>query len=357
MKPLLTIIVLLALVFVTPKTYAQEYPDYSWTFISNPAASGWDTAKLSLLKKYVTDSTHITGMMVIHKSKVVFEYGDLEENSYIASCRKSLLAMIYGEHIKQGEIRLDATLDELGIDDNGGLLATEKTATVRDIISARSGVFHPASYPGDYLDYAPARGTVKHGSYWLYSNWDFNVAGYIFEKQTGKNIYNEVARQVAIPLHMQDWDRGLQQKAGDTSRSRFMAYPIWLSTRDMARIGQLMLNGGAWGGRQLIDTGWIREMITPRTNYTEINAHIPDFRTMPYRFGYGYMWWLWQNDEDAWLKGGYSAFGNMGQSITVFPSAGVVVVYKTKEAYGRETPLFARFRVLDLAVHALKTLQ
>lgn len=354
MKRIAPVIVLIASLFITTKTFAQEYPDYGWTFINNPVGSGWDTAKLSLLKKYIIDSTSITGMMVMYKSRVVFEYGDLQENSYIASCRKSLLAMVYGQHIKAGEISLDASLDKLGIEDIGGLLAAEKSATVRDIISARSGVFHPSSYPGDYLDYAPVRGSVKHGSYWLYSNWDFNVAGYIFEKQTGKNIYNEVAKQLAIPLHMQDWDRGLQQKAGDTTRSRFMAYPIWLSTRDMARIGQLMLNNGAWGGRQLIDSGWIREMITPRTNYTEINAHIPDFKLMPYRFGYGYMWWLWQNYEDAWLKGGYSAFGNMGQSITVFPAPGVVIVYKTKEAYERETPLFARFRVLDLAVHALK---
>jgi len=357
MKCVLRILVLAALIFSGPKLKAQEFPDYSWTFINNPAEAGWDTARLSALKKYIIDSTAITGMMLIRKNKVIFSFGDLQENSYIASCRKSLLSILYGEHIKSGQISLDASLNDLHVDDNGGLLTIEKEATVRDIISARSGVFHPASYPGDYLAYAPPRGSVKHGDYWLYCNWDFNVAGYIFEKQTGKTIYNEVARCLAMPLHMQDWDRSLQQKSGDTTRSRFMAYPIWLSTRDMARIGQLMLNGGSWGGRQLIDSEWVHEMIKPRTSYKEINANIPDFRAMPYRFDYGYMWWLWHNDEDAWLKGGYSAFGNMGQSITVFPSPGVVIVYKTKEAYERETPLYARFRVLDLAVHALKRLQ
>jgi len=154
--------------------------------------------------------------------------------------------MIYGVHIRSGEIRLNKTVKELGLDDVGGLLPVEKEATIKDIISARSGIYHPASYPGDFLSLAPKRGTVKHGTYWLYSNWDFNAAGYIFEKETGKNIYDEVERQLAVPLQMQDWKRSLQQKEGDSTRSVYPAYPMWFSTRDMPRIGLLMLNEGKW---------------------------------------------------------------------------------------------------------------
>jgi CubicO group peptidase (beta-lactamase class C family) len=176
-KPTVVGIVAFVLLFAVGPLGAQEYPaDKGWEFEEHPLQNGWDQTKLDYLNKFIHDSTQMTSFMVVRHGKIVFDYGDLEENSYIASCRKSILAILYGEHIKSGEINLDRTLNDLGIDDVGGLLPVEKEATVRDIISARSGVFHEASYPGDYLEFAPKRGSVKHGEYWLYSNWDFNVA-------------------------------------------------------------------------------------------------------------------------------------------------------------------------------------
>lgn len=345
--------ILFLLLFAASVLGAQEYPaDKGWEFAEHPLQKGWDQSRLDYLHKFIHDSTQMTSFMVVQHGKIVFDYGDLEENSYIASCRKSILAMLYGEHIKSGEINLNTTLKDLGIDDVGGLLPTEKEATVKDIISARSGVFHEASYPGDYLEFAPKRGSVKHGQYWLYSNWDFNVAGYIFEKETHRNIYDEVERVLAKPLHMQDWDRSLQHKDGDTSKSVYSAYPMWFSARDMARIGVVMLNRGKWQNEQVIPEGWADEMLKPVTDWTEVNKHIPAYRGSDYYFGYGYLWWLWQNVNDQRFAGGFSALGAMGQSISVFPAIGVVVVYKTKDTYERDTPYPARFRVLRLAVQA-----
>ena len=53
---------------------------------------------------------------------------------------------------------------------------------VEHLLSARSGVYHPASNGGDDLASAPPRGSQAPGAYYLYSNWDFNVAGAIFEQ-------------------------------------------------------------------------------------------------------------------------------------------------------------------------------
>ena len=337
---------------LTFKVFGQEVPGRAWKYQARPLQGGWDLVKLDRLKKYLIDSTFITGFMVVQHGEVVFEYGDVEENSYIASCRKSVLAILYGAHIKTGEINLHATLRELGIDDVGGLLPQEKGATVEDLLSARSGVFHPASYPGDYLDQAPKRGSVEHGTYWLYSNWDFNVAGYIFEKQTHQNIYDEVERVLAIPLQMQDWNRSLQHKEGDSSKSKYLAYPMWFSTRDMARIGLLMLNKGRWARKQLIDSCWVAEMVKAKTDYREINHNVTIFRGMDYSLGYGYLWWIWQNMKDKKFNGAYSALGSMGQSISVFPAEDVVIAYKTKAAYQRANSLLQRFKVITLALNA-----
>jgi CubicO group peptidase (beta-lactamase class C family) len=341
---------------VTLSVHAQTtiYPAREWLTNDHPEQSGWDTAKLARLNRFVIDSTQVTGMMIIHKGEIVYQFGDIEENSYIASCRKSVLAMLYGRYVMSGKINLDKTLQDLAIDDIGGLLPAEKTATLNDILHARSGVYHPGSYPGDDLNQAPKRGSVQPGSYWLYSNWDFNVAGYIFEKETGKNIYDEVERQLARPLHMQDWNRKLQHKDGDSTLSHYLAYPMWFSTRDMARIGLLMLRNGKWNNKQLIPEKWIHEMLIPVTPYTEVLSNSRTYRGLCCNFGYGLLWWLWQNTNDYRLKGGFSAFGYMGQTITVFPGIDAVVVFKTKAEYQRESNFFRWFRLIRLAGECYK---
>ena len=42
---------------------------------------------------------------------------------------------------------------------------------------------------------------------------------------------------------------------------------MWFSTRDMDRIGHLMLRRGNWQGKQLISESWVDEMLTQRTAY------------------------------------------------------------------------------------------
>src|SRR3974390_3110694 len=86
-----------------------------------------------------------TARMVVKGGRVVYEYGDVPRLSYLASARKSVLSMLYGPAVANGKVRLDATLKELGMSDLGGLLPIEERATVVDLITARSGVYHPAA--------------------------------------------------------------------------------------------------------------------------------------------------------------------------------------------------------------------
>ena len=73
-------------------------------------------------------------------------------------------------------------------------------ATIADLLGARSGVYHEASNSGDNLADAPPRGSQKHGTYFLYSNWDFNALGTIFEQFTGGSIYDALQRELVETL-------------------------------------------------------------------------------------------------------------------------------------------------------------
>lgn len=329
---------------------AQIYPDENWSKMESPEHNGWSDDDRSDFTRYIIDSTNITGLVIVHKGQIVLEYGNTSENSYIASCRKSVLALLYGKYVTNGTINLNKTLAELRINDVTKLMDAEKQATIKDLISARSGVYINGSNGGDFRRFAPARGSVIPGSHWLYNNWDFNVAGYIFEQETHRNIYDEIEVQLANPLQMQDWDRTLQEKSGNSDVSKYLAYHMWFSTRDMARIGLLMLRNGKWKDKQLISEDWIAEVIKQRTSYKEAQESVPLLKEDGLDLGYGYMWWLVENTNDPRLKNAYSAQGAIGQSITVYPEIDVVLAFKTNSIYRRRNSIQTQMKLMQKAV-------
>ena len=316
---------------------------------AKPEQCGFDPVRINSLTAYLIDSTAATGVAVIVGGKQIYRFGNLERLSYIASCRKSLLSMLYGKYVENGTIDLGKTVGDLGFDDIGGLLPIEKQATVYDLITARSGVYHPASNPGDSED-KPERGSKEPGTYFLYNNWDFNAAGAAFEQMTGLNIYDAFEKDIARPVGMQDWDRSVHKKSGDLTASVFPAYHFHLSVRDMARVGYLMLRKGNWDGVQVISEDWVRRMTTPVSTFAEVQG-----KSSVDRFSYGYMWWLFDEASPEYLpqyNGAYTARGAMGQYITVIPELDMVVAFKTDSVYQRKTTAPAYFRFVDLLVKA-----
>jgi CubicO group peptidase (beta-lactamase class C family) len=327
------------------------FPGATWETVGREglAAYGWNADELRAASGFLADSSYATGVVVVDRGRIVFTFGDIEELSYLASARKSILSILYGAWVENGVIDLDRTLEDLGIDDIGGLLPIERQAKVRHLITARSGVYHPASNGGDDLASAPPRGSQQPGTYPLYSNWDFNAAGAVFEKLTGRDIYDEVQAQLAIPLGFEDWDRSAQRKSGDLSISVNPAYHMWLSTRDMARVGLLMLNQGSWNGRQVVSREWTREIVRPVTPLGEMNP----IRRRDGYFGYGYMWWVFDGPKAVGpFEGAYTARGAVGQWITVFPAVNLVVAVKTKSDYGREMSWESWQRMMELLFEA-----
>jgi len=309
-----------------PTAVAAVYPGASWARTERPEAVGFSSAKLEAVRaKLATLAT--TGLVAVSRGRLFFEYGNVTEVSYIASVRKSVLAMLYGNYVESGKVRLDKTLKELGITDHGGLSEQELEATIADLLAARSGVYHPASNSGDNLADAPPRGSQKHGTYYLYSNWDFNALGTIFEQETGRGIYDALETDLVRPIGLEDFQRDLHKKSGDLTQSMHPAYHMHFSTRDMARIGYLMLREGNWEGRQVVPRGWAKRIVTPVTRNTEMNP--ASNRNGP--LGYGFLWWIFDGPKAAGaFAGAYSGIGAGGQFITVLPALDLVVAHKKK---------------------------
>jgi CubicO group peptidase (beta-lactamase class C family) len=308
-------------------------PGASWSTIDRPESVGFSSARLGALRAWVA-SLDTTAMMVVVGGRSLFTHGDVAHVSYLASGRKSVLALLYGKYVESGAIRLDQTLASLDVTDVGGLMPREREATIDHLLTARSGIYHPPSNGGDDTAHAPARGTVAPGTRFLYNNWDFNAAGAMFERLARKDIYDALDSDLAKPLQMEDFDRARQQKSANAAASQFPAYHVWLSTRDMARVGLLALRGGRWGERQVLPSGWVSRVTELVSPYRDMNPLFEGSPPMADRWGYGRLWWVYDamSPSDP-LSGAFTAWGVGGQYITVVPKLDMVIAHKTDTGF------------------------
>ena len=295
------------------------FPGVEWHHIPATEA-GWSEAALAVAHERA-NTLHSTALMVVAHGVVVVDWGDTIKRTELASVRKSLLSALIGIAVAEKKIDLDNTLARLGIDDNPPALSDlEKQATVRMLLQARSGIYHPALYEDNAIAATrPARGSHPPGTFWYYNNWDFNALGTIYEQATGSGIYDAFDQLVARPTGMQDYrPRDGQYVTGAHSIHR--AYPLRMSARDLARFALLYLRGGAWAGRQVIPEDWVRESTRP-------------YSAAMSGSGYGYMWWSAAATDtagpDAGLRlpaGTFFALGMGGQTAFIIPAADLVIV-------------------------------
>ena len=296
-----------------------HYPGAKWEHVPSPESLGWDTAKLAAARDY-SRTISTAAVMIVVDGRVLAEWGDTSGRYNVHSIRKSFLSALYGIAVSQGTIRLSDSLSVLGIDDNPpSLTDLEKTATVSDLLKARSGVYHAALYEAATMAAArPQRGSHAPGAFWYYNNWDFNALGTIFEQQTGTGIFSAFKTQIAEPLEMEDFRLGdTKYVSGRDSIHR--AYPFWMTARDMARFGLLFLREGNWRGRQVIPKDWVA---ASTTSYSDARAN----------GGYGYMWWVASHGKHLpgarVPDGAYTARGFGGHYILVVPQYDLVIVHR-----------------------------
>lgn len=294
-----------------------------WVRWPDAAAAGYSEAGLETVRAYA-ETLGTTGLMVIRGGKVLLEYGDVEAIGFMAEGRTSVMAMVYGKPVVEGTVDLGLTLDEMGIDDRPGLLPVERIATIEDLLTSRSGVYHPTEFI-DPTQGIPPRGSVEPGSSFFFHSWGSLAAREIFTMLTGRDLFQAIGEDLADKLGLQDFDWRRCNPGRDRSRSVFTLFHLYVSTRDVARFGQLMLQKGLWKEEQLIPGEWVDRMTTVVTPASEIH---PD-RYRGRGLGYGLAWWVWDEpDPEGPYVGAYTYMGDWGQFLTVLPKLELVVAHQ-----------------------------
>lgn len=301
----------------------------SWRQYATPEDAGWSADKLREARD-LAEQANSAAIMAVYRGHVLVAWGEVSRPFEAYSVRKSLMSGLVGAFAGTGKIDLQKTLAELGIDDVPPLSEQEKSARVVDLITSRSGVYHPAAKePADMKAERPPRGSRGPGEHFWYNNWDFNIIGVIFERQTGMKIADAFLSHIAGPIGMEDFRIEDAYEQLEPSNSIHPAYGIEISARDLARFGQLFLQQGQWAGKPIVPAEWVAES-------TKAHSTVPNG-------GYGYMWWVWPKGgfgADSKLAGlnafdKFSATGTGGQFLLVVPKADFVFVHRADTRNGR----------------------
>ncbi|MET0621101.1 MAG: serine hydrolase, partial [Thermoanaerobaculia bacterium] len=112
---------------------------------------------------------------------------------------------------------------------------------------------------------------------------------------------------------------------------------LYLTPRDLAKIGYLYMKDGVWEGRRILPEGWAAASTRRQSDPTGDDA------TMKY----GYQWWVLPGK--AKLEAAYAGIGYGGQLLVVVPSLELIAVFTGWNIYDKPalTAEFARDRVLE----------
>jgi CubicO group peptidase (beta-lactamase class C family) len=300
----------------TMTAHATSVPGAEWERLEAPERHGWSIDGLAKVCE-AADDVGSEAVLVVQHGKIVWQCGDIANPLRVRSMRKSLLNAVVGQRVADGRLALADTLAALGIDDDTPLTDAEKQATVRDLLTSRSGIYLPAANETN-ADERPTRGSHAPGAKWFYNNWGFNALGTIVERAGGRSLFEQFEAGIARPLGMQDFS--LKHAWYDRERSsRHPAYDFRMSARDLARFGLLYLNHGRWGEAAVLPAGWVEDSIAPHSN----NA--PDDEQ-----DYGYLWWSQGPIASVGMtQRPFLARGWGYQWIWVFPEDQLILVHQT----------------------------
>jgi len=305
-----------------------------------PEKAGFSSERLSEVTDYL-DKIGSAAFLALHDGKELLSWGHVDRKYWCHSIRKALLNSLYGIYVGRGRIDLNKTIAELDIDDlPPGLTEEEKQARVVDLIRARSGIYHPAAAESEDMTAGrPQRGSHAPGTFFYYNNWDFNVLGTVFERETGERVFAAFEREIAEPLGMRDFRAEDCEYQYEKAKSIHPAYHFRMTARDLALYGLLYQRNGVWEGRQIVPRDWI-EVSTKAHSVMDENIGI----------SYGYLWYVLP--EDSGFGRAFFHTGVGVHMVMVIPDSRLVIVHRVDTEAPYSITSQNLYELLDLIMKA-----
>ena len=341
-----------------PQNESIQRPMDSWAE-SSPEEQGMDGARLFALDSSLADEHgNIDGLLVIRNDRVVYEkhysrdyddmndergqapglynYHDPEWHPYyqrgelhtMQSVTKSVTSALIGIAIGRGEIAglQVPVIDFLDDYEIANLDEWKRSMILQDLLTMRAGIaWDEDSVPytdpenscagmensDDWIQFVADQPMARQpGTEFLYNSGASQLLSLIIKKATGMHVDEYAEEHLFGPL-------GITSYFWKTTPTGFPDTEggLYLTARDLAKIGYLYLMDGVWGQVRVLPEGWVG---------TSVERHVEDTGWLG--MGYGYQWWLvpWGSNGDSYA---YAAIGYGGQRLFVVPELDLVAVF------------------------------
>ena len=118
---------------------------------------------------------------------------------------------------------------------------------------------------------------------------------------------------------------------------------LYLHSRDMAKFGQMYMDGGRWNDQPIVSSEWVAASIQP---YTDLAWSEPSTRDWQVD-GYGYQWWTGYFEHDGQVLSSYAARGWGQQTVMVIPELELVIAVNANAYEERPDQVNQVFNLID----------
>ena len=252
------------------------------------------------------------------ESATHFWRSDNEVNLYSAS--KTFSSLAAGLCASEGRFCLTDKILDFFPEFRSAAAKGSGDITLRDLLHMESGKlqfwFGESEKERDTKDWAElffrVPVTKKPGTFFYYSNACTYMVGRAIEKVTGQNVRDFLLPRLFRPLGILN-----PQWHSDPAGHTLCATQLFLTLGQFARLGTLLLHGGVFRGKRLVEERYLQEMTTDT-----VKSGGGDPESLQ---GYGYQIWL------CTQPGSFRADGAYGQFCVLLPQQGVAVTITSHE--------------------------
>jgi CubicO group peptidase (beta-lactamase class C family) len=346
-KNLLTVLGLLFIAY-----FAAGQSVYRYT-VPPRMADGWETENLltkvgdttllfSFFNKMMNENHQVHSILLVKDGKLALEkyFGAYDANKThdLRSATKSIRSVLVGIAIDKGFIEsvddpISKYLKDLQPAKNVDPRKTQ--ITIRHLLTMSTGLDcndWDKSSKGqedkvykkkDWLQYTLDLPMVRDpGDSALYCSMGVVLAAEVVSQASGMSIDAFAEKYLFTPLGIENAEWGHTTTGRDIIPS---GKRLYMTSRDFAKIGQLVLNNGAWDGQQIVSADWIQQATTRQVNLVGLD--------------YGFLWWCipFQIGNESVKQP--LATGNGGQYLMLFPELKLLAVF-TGGAYNSDDDKF-----------------